>query len=97
MNAVGGCRHTSLRNDHKGVDEHIFETCFNKDFVFPTLGCDEIKISRWPLCKHFYISVNGTNVEINGVSKWNTITAAEEAKERYLKRNRFRPKKKVRN
>ena len=90
VNAKGGCRDTGLRNDHKGVDEEIFEICVNKDFVFPTLGGDVVKITNWPGCPHFYISVNGKNVEVDGVQKWKTIEGAEEAKANYLKRNRYR-------
>lgn len=89
-NSAGGYRSTHLRDDHKGVDEEIFESCVNKDFVFPTLGEDEIKISKWFVGKHYYISVNGRNVEVDGVSKWSTIDAAEEAKENYIRRNRYR-------
>lgn len=89
VNSKGGCRDTSIRNDGR-IAEEIFETCVNKDFVFPTLGSDVIKITNWPGCPHFYISVNGKNVEVDGVQKWKTVTGAEEAKAKYLKRNRYR-------
>ena len=90
VNVKGGCRDTNLRNDGSNVDEEIFETCVNKDFVFPTLGKDVIKITKWPGCPHFYISVNGKNVEVDGIQKWKTIEGAEEAKANYLRRNRYR-------
>lgn len=90
VNSKGGCRTVHLRDDHSGVDEEIFETCVNKDFVFPTLGEDAIKITNWPLCPHFYLFVNGKNVEVDGVQKWKTIQGAEEAKAKYLRRNRYR-------
>jgi len=90
VNSAGGCRITHLRNDHKGIDEEIFETCKNKDFVFPTMSEKDIKITRWFGGPHFYITVKGKTVEINGVSKWNTIQAAEEDRAKYLKRNKFR-------
>ncbi|GAG11521.1 unnamed protein product [marine sediment metagenome] len=89
VNAKGGCRDTSIRNDGK-ITEEVFETCVNKDFVFPTLGNDVIKITNWPGCPHFYISVNGKNVEVDGVQKWKTIQGAEEAKTKYLRRNRYK-------
>ncbi len=93
VNKNGGCRDTRIRNDDR-IQEEIFETCVNKDFVFPTLGEDEVEISRWPGGgPHFYISVNGKNVEVAGVSKWNTVQAAEEAKASYIKRNRYKRKK----
>jgi len=89
VNAVGGCRDTSLRDDDK-ITEEIFETCINKDFVFPTMGKDAIKITNWPGCPHFYLSVNSKNVQVDGVNKWKTIGSAEEAKKKYLRRNRYR-------
>lgn len=89
VNAKGGCRDTEIRNDDR-VKEEIFETCINKDFVFPTLGEDVVKITNWPGCPHFYISVNGKNVQVDGVDKWKTIQGAEEAKKKYLRRNRYR-------
>lgn len=90
-NSAGGCRTTHLRNDHRGVDEKIFEIHKRKDFVFPTdkSPFEDVKITRWPGSPHFYLSVNGKNIEVDGVQKWNTVTAAEEAMESYLNRNKW--------
>lgn len=89
VNEKAGCRDTWIRNNDK-ITEQIFETCVNKDLVFPTLGEDVIKITNWPGCPHFYISVNGKNITVDGVAKWKTIQGAEEAKAEYLERNRYR-------
>lgn len=89
-NAAGGCRDTHLRDDHRGVDEEIFEKCQNKDLVFPCMSTNEVKIKRWPYGQHFYISLNGITVAIDGVQKYNTIGAAEDAKKKFLKNNRFK-------
>lgn len=92
INSAGGCRTTHLRNDHKGADEVLFETCTRKDFVFPTGALQTVKISKWFGGPHFYISVDGRNVEMNGVSKWNTVEAAEQAMKKYIKRNKIQVK-----
>jgi len=49
-----------------------------------------IPLAVYPRCPHFYISVNGKNVEVDGIQKWKTIKGAEEAKANYLRRNRYR-------
>jgi len=90
VNPAGGCRLTHLRDDHRGVDEEIFETCKNKDIVFPKLAENVVKVSKWFGGKHYYISVNGKNTDVDGVSKWSTVEAAEEARDKFLKQNRFK-------
>lgn len=81
VNSAGGCRGPHLRNDHRGVDEHIYEVHENENLVFPLGDVYDIRITRWPGCKHFYLSVNGKSTEVDGVGKWNTIEAAEDAKQ----------------
>lgn len=89
VNTNGGCRDTRLRNDGR-LDEHIFDRCTNKDFLFPSMSKKDVEIKRWAMGKHFYIVANGKTVQINGKDKFNTIEAAEAAKKEYLKNNRFK-------
>ena len=89
VNKNGGCRHTRLRNDGR-LDEHIFDTCTNKEFVFPSISKNEVVIKRWPQGKHFYILVDGEHIIVNGQEKFKTIEAAEQAKKDFLKQNRFK-------
>lgn len=98
VNSKGGCRYTCLRNDHKGVDEIIFETYTSKDLVFPTPKdeVEEVKITNWPLCPHFYLSINGRNIEVDGETKWKTIKGAEDAKRKF-ERRRKAAKKRMKN
>lgn len=86
----------NLRDDHRGVDEIIFETRTSKDLVFPTPQdeIDEVKITNWPLCPHFYLSVNGKNIEVDGVAKWKTIQGAEDAKRKFERRRKAAKRRK---
>jgi hypothetical protein len=90
VNAAGGCRRTHLRNDGRGVDEHIFEKCTNKDLIFPCLSAKEIRVHKWPGGRHWYIQVNGKTIDVDGRHKYNTVDAAEDAMERFVKENRFK-------
>lgn len=89
VSANGACRDTHLRNDGK-LDEYIFETCTNKDSVFPTLSTDDVRIQHWDGAKHFYIAVNGNIIEIDGKTQYKTIERAQEVMDEYIKRNRFK-------
>jgi len=85
----GACRPTHLRDDGR-LDEEIFERCTNKDFVFPCMSENDVTIDRWAGGPHFYIQVNGKNVEIDGEVKYNTIERAEEVRKNFIKQNRFK-------
>lgn len=95
VNPKGGCKTVDLRNDHKGVDEVIFETYVSEDLVFPTPKeeIDEVKITNWPFCPHFYLSVNGKNIEVDGVAKWKTVKGAEDAKRKFERRRKAAKKR----
>lgn len=91
VNAKGGCRPVDLSQDGRGFDEKIFEIHQTMDLVFPTAEnrpFEEVKITHWPMNPHFYLSVNGRTVTVDGVTKWNTVEAAEEAMKLFLKRNK---------
>ena len=92
INSSGGYRTTSLRNDHRGVDEEIFGTCKRKDLIFPSSITSDIRVSRWFGGPHFYVSVDGRNVGIGGVCKWNTVQGAEAAMAKLIKRNKLNQK-----
>lgn len=94
ISSGGGCHGPHLRNDHKGVDEHIYDVHENKDLIFPSMTKDIVTITQWPMSPHFYLSVNGRHTDVDGVEKWNTIEAAEEAKEICLKRLKKKKSKK---
>ena len=87
VNLNGGCRDCSLMTT---MDEQILETCKNKDLVFPVYSENDVLIKRWPMGNHFYITVDGKTMDIDHKGKYNTIRAAEAAKEEFLKNNRFK-------
>lgn len=85
VNSNGGCRDISMNCK---VNEEILETCTNRDFVYPEISEDDVRITKWADGNHYYITVNG--IRDTGTEKFNTIEAAEEAKEKYLRENRFK-------
>jgi hypothetical protein len=89
VSATGSCRDTHLRYDGR-LDEHIFETCTNKDSVFPTLSTHNVRIHHWDGAKHFYIAVDGNIIEINGQTRYNTVERAQEVMKQFIKDNRFK-------
>lgn len=89
VNKNGGCRDTRLRKDGR-LDEFIFDTCTNKEFLFPSISKNDVKVERWAQGKHFYILVDGEHIIVNGQEKFKTIIAAEDAKKEFLKQNRFK-------
>ena len=83
-------REGGVRPDTRLRDgEEIVEKCTSKNFVFPVLSERDIKITRWPGGNHFYIMVDGKTATLDGVYKWNTVGAAEDAKKKHLKQFRF--------
>jgi len=46
-----------------------------------------ISIFKWPGGKHFYAKVNGFDVVVNEVGKWNTESAAKKAAEKFMLEN----------
>jgi hypothetical protein len=40
--------------------------------VFPQNALNEIKVSKWPEGKHYYPTINGQSIIVNGVNKWDT-------------------------
>ena len=93
-NQNGGCRNVQLRADGR-LDEFIFETCYNTDFIFPSMSESDIKVIRWPGGNHFYITIDGKTTDVDGKEKWNTAGGAEEAKRTLLERNRFKGNKPI--
>jgi len=91
-NQAGGCRDTHLRDDGR-CDEYIFETCYNSDFIFPSMSESNIQVVKWPGGNHFYITIDGKTTDVDGVEKWNTVKGVEEAKKTLLERNRFKGSK----
>lgn len=89
VNIKGGYRDTHLRDDGR-LDEFIFETCYNEDLIYPSMSSTDVEATKWFGGNHFYITVNGATTDVDGKEKWNTIEAAEEAKETIIKRNRFK-------
>lgn len=46
---------------------------------------EKITTFRWPYGKHYYVKVDGVNLEWEGKTKWNTHKAAREAAEAFIK------------
>jgi len=88
----GSCRDTHLRDDGR-LDEFVFDTCYNEDFIFPSISKNDVKIKKWQGGNHFYITINGITTNLKGKEKWNTIEAVEKAKKILLKQNRFKDSK----
>jgi hypothetical protein len=51
---------------------------------FPQFSLDDIKVSKWPGCKHFYPTINGSAIVVNGIEKWNTEQDAINAAKKWL-------------
>jgi len=66
----------------------ILDTVEKKKLIFPQVTSKDIKIVRWPNGKHYYASVGGQQVTIDGQVKWNTPEEATEKAEEFLKKNR---------
>lgn len=52
---------------------------------FPQYTLSDVKVSKWPEGKHFYATVDGTSIEVNGNKKWNSEHDAMTAAKKWLK------------
>lgn len=78
----GACRPTTTLLDC----ESILDKIKSKDYVFPVKSKRDLQVHKWTGGKHFYILDNGKSIILDGVIKWKTITAAEDALDRYWRR-----------
>ena len=60
----------------------IQSTVSNK---FPQFSIDDIKISKWPSGKHFYATLNGESIKVDGLNKWSTEKNAMVAVKKWFK------------
>lgn len=75
ISQIGACRpSTDLLDCEKIIDKTV-----RKDFIFPVRSKKDYKITKWPGGNHFYILENDNSIEIDGVSKWNTVGLAQQA------------------
>jgi hypothetical protein len=57
---------------------------------FTDIDTSLFKISKWPEGKHYYSRLSdGTDVEIDGIYKWDTETLAKEASLRFLQHRKL--------
>ena len=54
--------------------------------IFPDEN--EIQYIKWPNGKHWYAKVGNKDVKVDGIMKWNTKEAAEEAVKTFMKENK---------
>ena len=81
VSRVGTCRPDTNLLDY----EEILDKTARKDFVFPVRSKKDYKIDRWPGGNHFYIFEHDNSIEIDGVSKWNTVSLAQQALDSHWK------------
>lgn len=67
--------------DRNEKQYEILKKQTSEELIWPT---PVVKIMQWPAGKHWYATVDGIDVEYNGVYKWSTKKEAEEAVRRYL-------------
>lgn len=63
----------------------VLEEKASEKLIWPKSGVVEIK--QWPQGKHWYAKVDGVEVVINGISKWNSWGEANDAAIKWKKSN----------
>lgn len=48
---------------------------------------EEPRYLQWPNGAHWYVKAGANDVEVDGITKWNTRTEAEEAYQKWMKKN----------
>lgn len=69
-------------------DVEIVDTRESDELEFPNdtnYSIEDVKFLQWPSGKHWYAKINGEDIVINGVQKWNTKEEAISAAELYIK------------
>ena len=56
--------------------------------IFPQYEKKDIKVSKWPEGTHWYITCNGSVVEVDGIPKWINEKDAWDAAERWIKKEK---------
>lgn len=62
------------------------------ELIFPQIEKHELKIEQFPGGTHFYPSINGIALVINGVEKYDTKAEAQRVSEEYLKNIKVKSK-----
>jgi hypothetical protein len=63
----------------------VLETQESDIYMFPAPDVAAVKITQWPNGTHYYASVNGARVVVNGVEKWDSHEAAQQAAKKFIK------------
>lgn len=82
VNKVGGY-HFDKNKPHKNF-------CHKKDFVFPILKKEDIKIKQWDGGQHYYAYIGNFQIRDGNTLKWDTREEAEAVVEEYFTKNRMR-------
>jgi len=61
--------------------EEIESTISNR---FPQYKIGDVKVSKWPEGKHFYATVDGKSIYVDGEQKWNSEESAMKAVKKWL-------------
>jgi len=59
----------------------IEDTRYIFAYILPS---EQIRVLQWPNGRHYYAKVGGQDVVIDGIQKWNTWEAAEDAANRFI-------------
>lgn len=68
-----------------GNDGIIKERISLNQYIFPKTTLEKYTIKKWPNGTHYYISLNGSAVHLDGKEKWDSKKEAEEAISNKLK------------
>jgi hypothetical protein len=65
---------------HDGLS--VLDTCKNNKF--PQYALKDVKVSKWPEGTHWYITVNGCAVVVDGMEKWKSEKNAWDAAKKWV-------------
>lgn len=69
-------------------DVEIVDTIESDELEFPKeYNIADVQYMQWPSGKHWYAKINGEDVVVNGVQKWDTYEEAVQAAEQYCAYN----------
>lgn len=69
-------------------NKNIEEIESMEDDRFPQYSIKDVKVSKWLGGSHYYVTVNGNLISIDGMEKWKTAKSADEAAKRWIKRGK---------
>ena len=80
-NTVYVNRKLGWNSDNKETEQFIHK----KEFEFPVMKKDRLKIEKFPLGNHFYVFIDGVQIRQGENLKFNTYKEAEQFASKYIK------------